>query len=195
MTLSGDTALTLSWSDFQGSVPAQATRRAYTSTSFDIQTPYIFRVDEKSKKQKDFKLSGVTVKLTLERSEMWSQSSGKTSALLKHEQGHYEITSLLMRDLDSDLTVLFQSAQKYPTLADFQAGVAAVEKPILDLQAKLQSLKNPQGGYVDGVYDQQTKDGTDATNQGKWNAAFAAARATPPKRLQDALTAQGITIP
>src|SRR5260370_20739562 len=50
MSLSGDTAATLAWTDFQGTVPANPTRKAFTSTTFDVQTPFIFRVDGKSKK-------------------------------------------------------------------------------------------------------------------------------------------------
>jgi hypothetical protein len=195
MSLTGDSALTLAWSDFQGTPPASATRKAFTSTTFDIQTPFIFRVDGRTKKQTDFRVSGVTVDLTLERSKMWLQASAQTSTLLRHEQGHYEITALLMRDLESDLTALWQSKKTYPTLNDLKKDVDSIKQPILSLHTSMQSVANPKGGFIDGAYDQQTKDGTDAKVQASWNAAFTAARATPPVRLTDALAAQNITVP
>jgi hypothetical protein len=126
---------------------------------------------------------------------MWSQASSRTSALLAHEQGHYEITSLLVRDLDDDLTAFLQSAKTFPTLLDYTQAVDAVRQPILSLHSSLQTVQNAQGGFVDGIYDQRTKDGTDATAQAKWNAAFKAARASTPVRLKAALAAQSISVP
>jgi len=195
MSLTGDTSVTLSWSDFQGTVPANPTRKAFTSTTFDIQTPFTFRVDGKTKKQTDFRMSTVTISLALQRKKMWSQPSSRTSTLLTHEQGHYEITSLLMRDLNDDLAALFQSAKAFPTLLDFTQGVDAVRQPILSLLASLQTVQDAQGSFVDGIYDNRTMDGTDATEQAKWNAAFKAARSSPPTRLKAALAAQSITVP
>jgi hypothetical protein len=195
MSLSGDTAATLAWTDFQGTVPANATRKALTVVSYDVQTPTIFRIDGKTKKQKDFRLSGVTVKLTIEKTQMWSQTSGQTTALLGHEQGHYEITALLMRDLESDLTALFNAAKTYPTVADLKKDVDALETPIIALLNSIQTVETSKGTFVDGLYDQQTKDGTDAKAQAKWAAAFTAARSTAATRLKDALTAQNITVP
>jgi hypothetical protein len=195
MSLTGDTAATLAWTDFQGSVPANPTRNAFTSVSFDLQTPFIFRIDGKTKKQTDFKLAGVTVAITIEKAQMWSRTSSQTSALLSHEQGHYEITALLMRDLESDLTALFNAAKKYPSQSDLKKDVDALKQPILAMHTSLQSVQNAQGGYDDGLYDDQTKDGTDAKVQAKWTAAFTAARSAAATRLKDALTAQNITVP
>jgi hypothetical protein len=195
MSLNGDSAVTLSWSDFQGTVPANSTRKALTSTTFDIQTPFAFRIDGKTKRQTDFRMTSVAVSLTLERKSMWSQTSARTSALLAHEQGHYEITALLMRDLDDDLTAMLQSAKTFATLIDYTRGVDALKQPILSLQSSLQTVVNAQGSFVDGIYDQRTKDGTDAKEQAKWSAAFEAARASTPVRLKAALAAQSITIP
>ena len=78
MSLNGDSAVTLSWSDFQGTVPANSTRKALTSTTFDIQTPFAFRIDGKTKRQTDFRMTSVAVSLTLERKSMWSQTSART---------------------------------------------------------------------------------------------------------------------
>ena len=102
---------------------------------------------------------------------------------------------LLMRDLDDDLTAMLQSAKTFATLINYTQGVDGVKQPILSLQSSLQTVVNAQGGFVDGIYDQRTKDGTDAKEQAKWSVAFQAARASTPVRLQAALAAQSITIP
>ena len=195
MSITGDT-LMLTWSDFRGVVPARANRSAFTSATFDVKTPFGFRVLRKGHRtvQTDFKLTGITVAVGLDRDQMWSLQASRSDALLKHEQGHYDLTALLMRDMERDLSALFASGRKFATQRELESAVDGAESPILSIHKQLQSLKDGQGNLVDGIYDQQTKDGTDAKVQAQWNAAFQACRSNPKSRLTDALTAQKVTI-
>jgi hypothetical protein len=101
-----------------------------------------------------------------------------------------------MRDLDEDLTALFKSQKTFKTQNDLQKQLDDIEQPIVALHVLWQTVRDPQGNFVNGVYDQQTKDGMDPTIQAKWAAAFAAARtaarSSRTTRLMDALIAGGL---
>lgn len=185
MTISGHTS-TLAWTDFLGAVPAQAHHLAFTSTSFNVQTPFVFRMA--NGQQLDFRLSSVSITVTLNRTQSWAQTTGRTATLLRHEQGHYDITALLMRDLDNALAPLLQ--QTFATQQALQQAVAAVRDPLVTLHNRLQSTPT-----VDGTYDRQTSHGATTAVQTQWNNAFQSARASSTTQLRAALQAQGLTVP
>ena len=161
--------------------------QAYTHATYDIQTPYSMRVH--GGHESDFRLTHVTIRVTLNRASMWSRPSAQTAALLKHEQGHYDITALLMRDLDTDLTALLQRGQTFPTRRDLVQAVDNLKQPAVALVNRLQSTLTS-----DGVYDRQTQHGTLATAQQRWDAAFASAGTSTTKKLVDCLKSQGIAL-
>jgi Bacterial protein of unknown function (DUF922) len=186
VSITGNT-LTLRWSDFVGHVPAHSRMQAYTHTTYDIQTPYSMRVH--GGHQSDFHLTQVMIRVTLDRAAMWSRPTAQTAALLKHEQGHYDITALLMRDLDTDLTALLQQGQMFPTRRDLLQAVDNLKQPAVALVNRLQSTST-----TDGVYDRQTQHGTVATAQQRWDAALARARTSTATKLVDCLKNQGIAL-
>src|SRR5213593_1885725 len=171
MTITGHT-LTLAWQDYSGGVPANARMDAYTATSYDVQTNYTMQTNRGH--QSDFRLATVSIQVRLDRSRMWSRPSAQTAQLLKHEQGHYDITALVMSDLDTDLTTLLQAGRTFPTQRDLAKAIANQKDPAVALVNRLQST-----AIADGVYDQQTRHSRDAAAQGKWDAALARARANP----------------
>jgi Bacterial protein of unknown function (DUF922) len=186
VSIAGST-LTLSWSDFQGGVPAQPRLDAFTATSYRVNTNYTLSV--RGGQQSDFRLTAVSIHVQLDRARMWSRASARSPDLLKHEQGHFDITALLMRDLDTDLTALMRQGQTYPTQPDLARAVASVQRPAESLLTRLQSTST-----TDGVYDQQTRHGTIAAEQQRWDAAFASARMSPRSKLVDCLRNQGIVL-
>ncbi len=186
MTITGHT-LTLTWQDYSGGVPANARMDAYTATSYDVRTNYSMRGNRGH--QSDFRLATVSIQVRLDRARMWSRPSAQTPQLLKHEQGHYDITALAMRDLDSDLTALLQAGRTFPTQRDLEQAIANLQQPAVALVNRLQST-----AIADGVYDQQTRHSRDAAAQGKWDAALASARANPAAKLVDCLRNQGIVV-
>jgi hypothetical protein len=119
---------------------------------------------------------------------MWSRPTAQTPQLLKHEQGHYDITALVMRDLDADLTALLQAGPTFPTQRDLAQAIANLQDPAVALVNRLQST-----AIADGIYDQQTRHSRDTAAQGKWDAALTRARANSAK-LVDCLRSQGIVI-
>lgn len=186
MTIRGHTQ-TLTWHDFPGGVPAKARTDAFTATSYDVQTNYTWHAQHGRKS--DFRLSTVSITVTLNRARMWSRASAQSPELLRHEQGHYDITALVMRDLDTDLTALLQSGRSYPRQEDMDQAIDDLKNPAVAIIDSLQS--KPQ---ADGIYDQQTNHGRNTQAQQKWNAAITAARANAAAGFTDALRAQGIVL-
>ena len=184
MTIRGHTQ-TLTWHDFPGRVPASARTDAFTATNYDVRANYIWQVQHGSK---SFRLSTVVITVTLNRARMWSRASAQSPELLRHEQGHYDITALVMRDLDTDLTALLQSGRSYPGQADMEQAIDNLKQPAIALIDRLQST------HADGIYDQQTNHGRTTAAQRTWNAAITAARANAAVRFTDALRAQGIVL-
>ncbi|PYV13069.1 MAG: hypothetical protein DMG21_21950 [Acidobacteria bacterium] len=186
MSITGHT-LTLTWQDFLGNAPTNARSDAFTSTSYGVQTPYTMSV--RQGRQSDFRLSTVSVQVKLDRAQMWSRPSARTPELLRHEQGHYDITALLMRDMHTDLTALLQSGRTFPTKQALEQAIADLQQPTVDLDDRLQSTST-----ADGIYDQQTDHGRNATVQGRWSTALTGARSNPATKLVDCLRNQGIVL-
>ena len=180
-------SLTLRWSDFTGHVPAHARADAYTATRYDIRTNFTVRVH--GGHQSDFRLSTVSIRVTLDRARMWSRPSARTTQLLKHEQGHYDITALLMRDLNTDLTALMQAGHAYPTQHALTQAIANLQQPAVALVNRLQSTAT-----ADGVYDRRTQHGTVAAAQQRWDAALGSARTSTSRKLVDCLRNHGIVL-
>ena len=186
MTITGH-MLTLTWQDYSGGVPAHARMDAYTATSYDVHTDYSMMT--RGRHQSDFRLTTVSIQVRLDRARMWSRASAQSAQLLKHEQGHYDITALVMRDLDSDLTALLQAGRSFATQQDLTQAINNLQQPAASLVNRLQST-----AIADGVYDQQTRHSGDTAAQGKWDAALASARASPATKLVDCLRNQGIVV-
>jgi len=186
MSISGHT-LTITWQDFHGRVPANTRSDAFTSTSYEVKTTYTMRVHQG--RQSDFQLATVSITVTLNRAQTWSRASARSADLLTHEQGHYDITALLMRDLHTDLMGLLQSARTFPTQEDLEQAIADLQQPTVDMVDHLQSTQ-----IADGIYDQQTDHGRKAQAQRAWSAAVAAARSKSATRFTDALRTQAIVL-
>ena len=109
-------------------------------------------------------------------------------ALLEHEQGHYDITGLVARDLARKLLDLELDAEVVSSLKDagttsaqhtryaqqqLERSVDELGRNAGNLLAKLQS--NPTTGG-DGIYDTQTRHGLNQSAQATWNSRLARAR-------------------
>jgi hypothetical protein len=162
----------LGWRDFMGTPPdpPPAGEAAYTEARFDLSYGYEYDTNTATK---GYQITDVSVKVTVERGNMWSVKSGRTDALLKHEQGHYDIVALLARDLYDELTGWNEGKKpKRFVKATDLSGTAnrmrrSTEAQVVHLGGSPRSV---------GVYDKQTKHGLDAKAQEKWDAALADAR-------------------
>jgi hypothetical protein len=168
----------LTWSNFRPvanslSPPAQAQTGARWST-----TGWSVRVVNGA-----YRVHGARVNVGLDPHNTWAVPGARTSAaLLRHEQGHYDITGLIARDLirkilDLSLDVVvigaMQAAGNTPhqhqnfAVQRFQSYINTYVQEANALSAKLQT--DPTTG-ADGIYDVQTNHSQNANGQAAWNA-------------------------
>jgi hypothetical protein len=162
---------TLGWQDFQAPAPPGYTGdAALTDARFDAQYDYDW---DDTPSHKGYRVDHVQVTVTLDRASMWSDKPSRTPALLKHEQGHYDIVALVARDLFNELTG-WDSAnppRRFRKQTDLKSAADRLIR-----QAKAQAARLSGTTSSVGVYDTQTKHGQDAKAQGDWDKALAAAR-------------------
>ncbi len=131
----------------------------------------------------DYRVHGARVTVSLDNGNTWAVPGARTStALLQHEQGHYDITGLIARDLirkildlslDTVVMGAMQAAGNTPqqhqnfAVQRFQSYINTYVQEASDLGAKLQT--NPTTG-ADGIYDVQTNHSQNTTGQAAWNA-------------------------
>jgi hypothetical protein len=176
----------LSWADFPGRIPsnASASTGAFVSTSFRANAPWAYT---SSNGVRTYSVTSVACSVSLNRPSMWARAGAvRTPALLIHEQGHFEISALLMRQVDANLTALL--GQTWSSEDDINQAIRDARDPLFQIISNLQSTSTG-----DGTYDVSTNHGLNA-EQAKWNRAFAACRASPTGELEASLAAQGITI-
>jgi hypothetical protein len=177
----------LGWRDFMGSPPEHLPpgEAAYTEARFDLNFGYDY---DTATATKGYRITDVGVKVTVERGNMWSVKSGRTDALLKHEQGHYDIVALLARDLYDELDGWNTGKQpkRFTKATDLSGTVNRMRRSTYALITRIGgSARNV------GVYDKQTNHGLDAKAQDKWDAALLDARANG-TRVAKALGKLGI---
>jgi hypothetical protein len=170
-------ARVLSWRDFQGPVPEEEEHIAETVTRVRCAMGYgwsrnAYRYNDR-----------LVVNIVMLTGESWAKTSGRTDRLLRHEQGHYDISAIVGREIHRRL-VGFTSETESDMQAEF-------DRVVGEGQALLNQLQSNDG---DGLYDVQTNHALNTDAQARWNQAFVAARASAAMTMREALAAQGITV-
>lgn len=179
----------LTWSDFarvnKSPAPGQTMEVAQTAT--DI-VPSGFGIEHipggSSVRLKD----SVQVEIQFKPKDSWvfnwvfTQSQSYQDALLNHENGHYKIVGLIARDFFLALMAL--KANTYPNASALQTDLRQVSDSIA---AKAQPAQDK--------YDDETKNGTDASKQATWDGYILKAFTTPVSPAQQAADGTPIKIP
>ncbi|HEY8256193.1 MAG TPA: hypothetical protein VIG08_00900 [Gemmatimonadales bacterium] len=163
---------TLDWRDFQGTAPANpAGDAAQTEARFDFQ--YDYEWDDSKGDHHGYRVNNVQVKVILDRASMWVVKGARSDALLKHEQGHYDIVALIARDLFNELTgwETPKAPKRFKKQTDLKTAADRLGRQAKALAARLSGTASSVG-----VYDTQTKHGQDTQAQDKWDKALEAAR-------------------
>ncbi|MEO0388586.1 MAG: DUF922 domain-containing protein, partial [Pseudomonadota bacterium] len=157
----------VTWSDFQGNVPADAAHTAHIDTKMKLNYGW------KSKGGSYSLADNVVVTVLLSRQKSWAKAAERTAALLAHEQRHYDITALMARDCFIEL--MGMKGQGFPSQAALEKAVATVVAayPIQTIQER---------------YDDETNHSQIGAQQTRWDCmiqrAFTQAR-TPAKTAPD----------
>ena len=165
------------WSDFQGQVPPNASLDAHIDTRAGLNYGYSTGAGGAAEIA-----DNVTVTIHVRRQHSWAKKSRinswpqqARSDLLRHEQGHYDITALMGRDFFIELMAL--KGRSFPSLSALQTEVN-----------RLGGVYDPQP--IHNKYDatSETDHGRNAASQRTWDgyiqAAFTQTR-TPLVRAPD----------
>jgi len=141
----------ISWNQFQevGSRPAGEKEDA----QIDTQTAQSDRVGV-AREQGRFRLGDFEVKLKVIRSNSWVVTSQKSDTLLAHEQGHFDITGLVARDLVKALGAL-----RVDTTDELQREVS-----------RLYEAYKAWGQGLSDQYDEETDHGRKVKPQSDWES-------------------------
>src|SRR5437868_9954221 len=109
----------ISWGDFTEleERPEGEDEDAYTKAKWNLTYGFPAGID--------YTLNNITVSMSMVTSESWVVKSAKSADLLKHEQGHYDITALGARDLHRQLPDLKAKTEKA-----LRAAVKALEQKV-----------------------------------------------------------------
>jgi Bacterial protein of unknown function (DUF922) len=163
---------TLSWANFgtpKTTVPAAYATIAHTDAHIEIDISYVHAGATLDATSGDYKLKNVNVTVKTVATGTWvlkgvSKQSDQ-AAILKHEQGHYNIAGITARDVETALKAL-RNSDKGDLLNDVTTTADDV----------IASGQTEQETYDGSVADGGTDHGNDVTQQAAWNSKIAAAK-------------------
>lgn len=173
---------TLTWNNFSRKnvtpAPGETIHVALTSVFINPSLPQPTIVPVPGSKPTVYTLSDkVVVKVEFDAAGSWvsnwvfTQPKTFQDQLFNHEQGHYNLTALVARDLFVDLMLLKQ--RTFKTSAE---GINAIRPIIAPLQTKPHISQR-----ISNIYDsaKETKNGYDTGAQGRWDGYIKKAFTTP----------------
>lgn len=177
---------TLAWTNFRSvQTSPEPPHEAMTSASYSSTGWRVALI------KGEYRVTGFRVNVVLDATKSWAIPSARTSAdLLTHEQGHFDITGLIARDIVSRVLSLSYSEAVVAVLKgvgnspqarinwvtqEFQKDINKIGAEATKALNRLQT--DPVTG-ADGIYDTQTNHSQNTTAQAAWNTRFQQAKVT-----------------
>lgn len=136
-----------------------------------------------------YRVGGFHITVTHNATASWAVPAAfSNTALLVHEQGHYDITGLIARDLARNLLDLALDATVVASMRDAGTTAAqhahyaqlALQRSVDETGRKaaglLNKIQSSSSTGADGLYDRQTDHGLNLTAQATWNGLLAAVK-------------------
>ena len=155
----------VSWSSFN----ELSARPANVKEDAQIHPEMAFSNFQVGKKGNAVIIKDVDIDIDLVRDDCWVVTSKKSTDLLKHEQGHYDILAICAREM-------------------YNAFLEITAKSTHDLQTKMEKVKTKLGDKVtvdDKRYDTKTNHGIDKTIQQTWDQKIDSIKKNPKGTLDD----------
>lgn len=131
----------LTWSDFKGRAIKKSPYAANTSSGFSFNT----------------ELEGDSLKIFMycefHKNESWVKKKSENESLLKHEQGHFDLTEIYCRKIRKEII-------------EGQFEISSVNKEV----AKILKKQNKALNVAQKKYDKETNHNLNTENQLKWDA-------------------------
>jgi hypothetical protein len=162
---------TLSWASFgtpKTSVPGSYAG-SHTDCHIEIDIGYTHGGATLDSASGDYKLKNISVTVKTIATGTWVlkgvSKQADQAAILKHEQGHYNIAGITARDVETALKALRNSDK-----SDLLNDVSTTADDIIA------SGQTEEETYDGSVADGGTDNGNDVTQQAAWNSKIAAAK-------------------
>ncbi len=139
----------LTWADFTGKIDNNSSFTAYTSYKFGT------KIESVKTEGDSITINGFEIILELDQTKSWAKMNKVTDNLLIHEQGHFDIGILTIKEiLKKYKTTKFTTSNFNITLQNL---IKEVSKKYNDMAIK---------------YDKETNHSTNVVQQQKWNNFF-----------------------
>jgi hypothetical protein len=140
----------LTWDDFRGPVPRGTSFAAATSSTFRLSAPHFARGKDESGKDGWRLTDDLVVTVVFDNQKSWRIDMSQwpdqlQKFLLDHEQGHYDITALVARDLFIKLMSL--KTHVYPSEADGRKDIKGWENTYGDRKDSVQEAYDAETGH------------------------------------------------
>jgi hypothetical protein len=137
----------VTWDEFHEvpTNPEGGDEDAFISTAF----PYTWDWENEGR---SYRVSNVRVEVRLRAGESWVVKGRQSDDLLSHEQGHYDITGLMGRDLAEDLSRVTASSE------------SALKREV----ERIAQHYRTQGQALQRQYDRETNHGQNRSEQDRW---------------------------
>ncbi len=139
----------LSWSDFTGKVDENSSFNAFTAYKFNTKFENVKFVGDSAK------INGFEVILELDQKNSWAKKDKVTDDLLVHEQGHFNLGILCIKEIMSKFREAKFTKNNYNAL--LQNIVSDASNKYNDMGVK---------------YDEETNHSKNTDQQKKWNSFF-----------------------
>ena len=146
----------ITWDEFRevSSNPTGGSEDAYISARFEY--PWSWENEGRH-----YRVNQATVRMQVDERESWVVRSRQSAPLLSHEQGHYDLTGLMARDLASALARVTASSE---------SGLRAEVERIASHYRRHSARLNAQ-------YDRETVHGSNQREQDRWKQRISDAMA------------------
>ena len=139
----------LTWADFKGVPDESSPFFAYTAWKTNVKFSNVQLEGEKAI------VSGFEMTVEFDDKKSWVKKGKETDELLKHEQGHFDVGLLYMRDVLSSFPSVSFSRANFKE--EFKNFIEAIHKKYSDMGKQ---------------YDKETAHSIQKVEQAKWNIFF-----------------------
>jgi hypothetical protein len=162
----------LRWEDFEGSVPRGAPRQNVAMTAASLRWSYSYSL-EWSRGSCVYEITSIETDALFDPRASWVRDEGRTSAVLAHEQGHFDIAEL-HKLMFAEASRAFLGKRATCRGRDKRSVAKSVERDIDATLGKLYERIWTNQTHVQNAYDDETAHGMNSAAQREWLEKIAA---------------------
>jgi hypothetical protein len=170
----------LSWDDFAGGVPSGTDENRVAETSASIAWSFQYRV-ELSRERCVFRIVAINTFARFNPDSSWVRPGHRTDAVLKHEQGHFDITQIYRERFAAQTREFLDSNRTCRGRTD-RAATRSTESEITQLLGSVYEDIWQQYRSEQERYDAETRHGIDSNAQAAWSEQISESLSAPALR-------------